>query len=149
MNPKDLLANLGQNIGLPNLAFSDYNTCRLEVGEGLMVDIEHAAEAGLLHIYAVVGVLPEIGREKLYEKLLTANLFGGGTGGASLAVDVEERQILLCRSFPDELLEPTEFLHLLEGFLAAVKAWTEELAKPGTESSQSVGSVDPGLMLRA
>lgn len=151
MKPSDLLQNLGQVIGLPGLNFDEHGTCRLEVGGNLLIDLEHTAQDGLLHLYAVVGTLPETGRDAIYEKLLAANLFGAGTQGASLAVDIDERQILLCRQFPEDQLEPPEFQALLERFVLAVKFWTEELAgpvQPKFESMQAETINPPEMLMR-
>ncbi|QEA13173.1 type III secretion system chaperone [Comamonas flocculans] len=124
-----LLLDLGQSAGLPQaLHFDDQGCARLVVGASLAIDFERDAEAGLIQIYSVLAAAPARGGEALYRTLLEANLFGGDTAGATLAIDAHLREIVLCRSVPAETTSAAAFVKLVEQFIAAAEDWSERVA---------------------
>lgn len=126
----DLLAAFGERqMGAP-LTLGASGVCRLRFGERHVLDIEPIDGSDLVHAYAAVAPLPSRNATNVYGKLLTANLFGAGTGGAVLAVDPSSEEILLVRSFESTHLDLDGFERLILGLMDQVERWAGELAGP-------------------
>lgn len=135
---KDVLQELGRQMGLDGVKLDDNGVCRLIFDGKIVVDIEApAAEKGTVYMYAAVCPLPAEGKEALYGTLLEANLFGRGTGGAAFAIDTEMAEVLLYQSFDMEKVEVQEFKESLQHFAAHVGGWMEKLG--GAEASGPMG----------
>jgi hypothetical protein len=128
MTADQLLRDLGLTMGLPDLRF-DANRCARVVFDGkTALNFEHDETTGLIQVYATLAPLPAQGREALYAQLLQGNLFGAQTGGATLAVDAEHHEVVLCQGAPVEDSTGTAFATLVERFVGAAEAWTQRLA---------------------
>jgi hypothetical protein len=123
---QDLLAAYGQLVGLANLRFDAHGCARLMFQESLAVDLEVDAGAGCLHAYSVLGPVPAGDREALYRKLLEANLFGTQTGGATLAVDAVQEEVLLCRRVDLNTATATSFAEFLAEFARGARQWRQQ-----------------------
>ncbi len=122
----ELLAALGAHVGVPNLVLNDDNVCRLVLDRTLVIDIEHLPDTNLLQVYSVVGGHPGNNAD-ICHRLLSANLFGRGTGGAILGLDEQRGEILLVQPFDLATATPDKFVATLETFVGYVETWTAEL----------------------
>lgn len=91
------------------------DTCAFHVSpdengaEGVTVIISNLPEQGIVAFYADLGNIPEVGRERFYWTLLTANNHYAGTGGATLSIASEEEHVKLeCRHNLVELANDAE-----------------------------------------
>ena len=98
------LALLGEDLGQP-LSLDEGGVCALEFNEGLACTIELGDADGSLFIHGQLLTAPAEGREALFRRALTLNLYGLQTGGA-VAYDPDADALLLCHRFPAELLGP-------------------------------------------
>lgn len=157
-----LLLDLGQQAGLgAPLQFNERGCARLMVDGRIGLDFEADADAGTIQVYSVLGEVPLAGREALYRQLLEANLFGSATAGATLAIDEQTNEIVLCRTVTSEETSAAAFARLVENFIAAAEEWLQKIADftspapdaAGAQSSAaangSLGSLPPGAFLRA
>jgi hypothetical protein len=135
MDAHQLLNHLGVAMGLPALAFDEQGCARLMFDGKLEVNLEHDSDTGLLQVYAVLGPVPARGREALYRSLLEANLFGGQTFGATLAIDGSQQEIVLCRSVAPEEISSPGFAALIEQFVAATESWQQRIGAGGGEAA--------------
>lgn len=139
----DLLAALGAHVGIPDLAMNDDNVCRLVLDRSMIVDIEHLPGTDVLQVYSVVGGHPRHNAE-LCCRLLSANLFGQGTGGAVLALDEQRGEVLLTQNFDLATVTPGKFVSTLEGFVGYASSWTGELLEAEAETDQDEDDGDQG-----
>ena len=123
---EDLLAELGPMMGLGPLKLDENNVCRLRFGDDLVVDIEHVPSRARFFLHAEVGVAPAAG-SPLLRDMLAANLFGAGTGDATLAVDTALGEVLLLRGFDENGTDASGFAAALELFLTALEEWRGRL----------------------
>ena len=128
MDADQLLNSLGIAMGLQQLAFDEQGCARLMFDGKLAVNLEHEAGSAVLQMYSVVGELPPEDREVLYAMLLKANLFGGETQGATLAVDPLQHEIVLCRTVALEGLPAAAFAAQVEAFVSTTEHWQQRLA---------------------
>lgn len=153
MNLSDLLAEFGRSACLGALALDDRGLCRLRFDGRLVVDLELDADTGRLHVYSVLGAIPAEGREALYEEMLSANLFGQDTGGAVLAIDALQGEVLLCRTLEPEGLDVRGLTTLIGGFVDQVERWQERLARQPSQAAPAAKAELPpasaAMMLRA
>lgn len=93
----------------------------------IAVNFENDEAQACIHLYAPLGPIPAQGREALYKSLLEANLFGAQTLGASLALDEQHQELVLCRCVPTQDATGQSFAAVLERFVCAVEEWTLRL----------------------
>lgn len=128
-----LLLDLGQLAGLPQpLHFDPHGCARLMCNAHLGINFERNTDAGLIHIYSVLGPLPAEGREVLYQQLLEANLFCAETGGATLAIDSLTSEIILCRSVAADGMGAADFVQLVNQFTDTAEDWNARLTSPAS-----------------
>lgn len=136
-----LLLDLGQTAGLPQpLRFDDQGCARLTVDSHLHIDFERDADADLIQLYSVLGPMPARDNEALYRQLLEANLFGLETAGATLSIDPDQREIVLCRTIRAEGTAAPAFVQLVERFIAAAEQWKERVAAHSSSAGPATAS---------
>lgn len=141
------LEALGSHIGIHDLKLNDDHVCRLVLDKTLVIDIEHIVGTDTVHAYAVVGT--HLGNNAtVYRKLLSANLFGNGTGGAVLAFDEQRDEVLLTHTFDLESATPEKFVSTLDSFVGYVETWTAELLAESEEESDDDASEDSHDFIR-
>lgn len=144
MHIENVLKELGNKMGLPNLKLDENKVCRLIFDKKFTIDIEASEDLKIVHLYSAICIIPPENQLKLYESLLEANLFGRGTGGSAFGVDLEMGEILLSRSLEMEKTDYQDFETILEAFVNHVEAWTEKIDTGeyahGTKSSSSSSS---------
>ncbi|VVD64603.1 hypothetical protein PTE30175_00275 [Pandoraea terrae] len=124
-----LLLNLGRMAGFPEpLRFDGRGCARLMFDDRLAVDLECTTDTGCMQVYTVLGTLPVEGREAFFLQLLEANLFVAETAGATLAVDGETNEVVLCRTVELDEIGDGAFVRLIERFVGAAEYWKSRLA---------------------
>lgn len=145
MQRDEVLETLRRELQIPDLAFNSQNVCRLVFDGRLPVDLESHADSGVLHLHVVVGYANNLDTARMRE-LLSANLFGHGTAGATLGLDDQRDEILLFRTYALEALDAPRLLQDLVEFVAIAEMWSERLSQPGaaveeTEDDDEVATV--------
>ncbi len=69
----ELVAHLGERVGLPGLALNVRGTLALQVGERLTLHLHYDEVDDTLEVFAPLGTLPAPGREALLMRMLRAN----------------------------------------------------------------------------
>jgi hypothetical protein len=128
MDAETLLRELAAQLRLPSLTLdAKSRTCRLLIGEELVVDVEAPSEGGAFFLHGVAGTL-RAGDAATARKLLEANLFGAGTAGASLGVDPANDEVVLFLKLEPAATDFPAFQSALEGFIATLQSWRGRLA---------------------
>jgi hypothetical protein len=137
MGRDEVLAELRRALELPDLAFNKHHVCRLVFDGRLPIDVESLPESGVLHLHAVVGHANslDLGRAR---ELLSANLFGYGTAGATLGLDEQREEILLFRTYALDTIDPQRLIRELVEFVAAAEMWCEQLASASPATTETV-----------
>ena len=78
-------------------------------------------------LHCEIIAIPKFKRVKFYEKLLTGQLFGKFTKGAHFSLNIENQQVLLCKSFSIENISQDEFDIQLNEFFEMCLAWRKIL----------------------
>lgn len=124
---RELLRALGRELNLPELCF-DPNGCANLVFTGKSaIDLEIDVECDCIQAYGVIGPFPPSGSEDLCRRLLEANLFGRQTGGATLAIDASQEELLLCRRIDLATATEASFKGILEDFAGMIQHWQGQL----------------------
>lgn len=151
MHPDQFIAHLRHCFGLSDLAFNDDQVCRLVLDDEYVIDLEWVEGSGALYVYSVVHTRASELEHRLGE-LLASNLFGHGTGDATLALDPEYDEILLTRRFELLQLDLDWFSRQLEHFAQGVCAWTAKLSQhhhfAGDESAEELSEAMGSALLR-
>ena len=139
MDIDNLLGMFGQQLGVGALTFDENGVCRLVFDGKFDMDIESADDGVALYVYAVVGQVPAGNRETVYAELLSANLFGAGTGGATFAIDRERNEIVLSRCFRADATDFHVFVNEVESFVNYLELWADRLqaGEVGKETAQA------------
>jgi Tir chaperone family protein CesT len=134
----ELLVAFGEaTVGQP-LTLDRNGVCELAFHEGRRLTLEPEPGSDKVHLYSAVAPLPARDAANVYGKLLTANLFGSGTGEAWFAVDPTREMVVLNRILSTTHMDALEFGELVTGFMDVVEHWGRELAGPGFEQLDAV-----------
>jgi hypothetical protein len=118
-----LLEQLGREVELGGLAFTEEGYCSLGLDTGRVQD------DGLLFMTAL-GEAPEgESRVRVLELLLGANAFWVGTQGATLALDPGLRQVLLMRKEPLDALQRHGLRPVIGELIEAGERWAAQLER--------------------
>lgn len=79
-------------------------------------------------MYAVLGPVPPGNRESLYRNLLEGNLFGTHTGGAALAIDPVQEEILLCHRADLKSMTADLLAESLQAFAGVASHWKQKFS---------------------
>ena len=126
-NYKQLLSELGQAVGLSDLAPDKDNYCCLGFDDKIITHLQYNEENEILMLFAQLGTIDEDKTVDLYPRLLKANLFWQGTGGATIGVDDETREVLMSYQTPMRFIDFPKFQELLEGFINTAELWINTL----------------------
>ena len=137
MQRDEILETLQLELQIPDLAFNASHVCRLVFDHRLTVDLECQPDQNVLHIYSVVGQDTSLDAAG-YRELLSANLFGHGSGEAVLAIDDQRDEILLFRSWNLDTLTSAQLTKDLVQFVAAAGTWQDRLQGGGIASDETV-----------
>lgn len=151
MNTQEVIQALATALGTPDLQLDARGCARLRVDDSIDLNFE-ASGGHLLHVYSTLGPLPGAGagREKVYERLLTANLFCAETGGATVAIDREFGEIVLCMDIGNFGWTSELILSRVQRFIDAALAWRERFADIDTLPASPVMDLRAQhLLLRA
>lgn len=125
-----LLEQLGRDVELDGLAFSEEGYCSLGLDTGRVLHLD-VQEDGLL-LMTVLGEAPDgESRVRVLELLLGANAFWVGTQGATLALDPGLRQVLLMRKEPLGALERRGLRPVIGEMIEAGERWAAQLKGAG------------------
>ena len=142
-----LLKQLGAQIGLPALKFSDEGICELVLPDGAEFFLEGDPDGAILHLNGVVGYLHAPGAEVL-SLLLSANHNGQATGAAALALHAgNPAEVLLTQRVDVSLISVAQFIASLEEFLKVLAFWIDYL--PQARAGQTAALAADALSRRA
>lgn len=146
MHIDELIARLGTELGIPDLALNSENVCRLVLNDSISIDLEWQDELETLHVHCCLGEMPHEGTDAWMQLMLSANLYGRRTGGAAIAYDPDLGEIVLCRHAALRSFNFLQFVDDLEQFGQAALYWTERLQQRiGLETSDTFELSGHGL----
>ncbi len=133
MSTADMLHALGSALGIPELAFDAQGLRSLAIGDELVVNLQHDAAAAEVVMFAVVATLPPSPPQETLLRLLHANRFWHGTGGATLSLDEHAPpRVILARRVAAAAVTPAQFVTLFEGFVDHLNDWHRLLGENDT-----------------
>lgn len=132
-----LITALGIDVGLPELRLDGEGRCVLDFdATRVTFEADEATEA--LFLYATLGLLPADAPVATMERLLAANLFWRGTGGATLGFDPASRRIVLAQSLPASRISEVAFKATVERFVTTAELWSASLTKAEADGGADV-----------
>lgn len=141
MNLDQLLLGLAEELELPELQLNPNGVCQLLVDDDLAVTIENAPLENAVHLYVLLGKMPEKGRESLMTTLLEAQLFQRETGeGSAFGYDSQTDEIFLCRRLSLGGLGQEEFRTALTEITNWGGHWMAKIASANDRVSDSIES---------
>lgn len=128
MNCEEVIQAIATAMDVPGLRLDENGCARLRIDDSIDLNFEASASSHLLHVYSALGAVPTRNRERSFEQLLGANLFGADTGGATLAIDAEFDEIVLCTDVGNHGWTSELIMSRLERFIEAALVWQERFA---------------------
>jgi hypothetical protein len=144
------LRELGETVGIPELALDEEDSCVLSFDE-IVVNMQYVeADDGLI-MFSNLGRVPEENRVDLFEEMLEANFSGTIQGGAELFyVKETDSAGLIFRTRVSDI-RPGRFEGMMEKFVNLAEAWIKRLGDGhGPEDKEEApklpdSMVDPGM----
>lgn len=133
---KDLIHKLLKDLELSkNEILEEEGRYTVSIDQQIAITFNHIEPEGIW-MSANIGQCPQRRKEELFTKLMIGNLFGQGTGGAAIAIDGEEKKLLLNLTIFN-LPNYPEFYAQVENFLNNVEFWKNELKHHEEESDHA------------
>jgi len=133
MRLQDLITSLGGRLKQPELRLNDAGVCRLVLDRQFGISIESVEDGRGVIFYSVIGTFSDHGKEALFERLLSAQLFYGELGeGCSFGIDSSHCEILLQRKFRVQHLSEEDFYWALNEFANWAEYWLAKLREEGS-----------------
>lgn len=124
---QELIEKLGKDLEAPLSSSDDHTEYVLEAGDFLLM-FHYLSDAKQMLISTCAAELPAEGKERLYFSLLNGQYFFKETAGATLAVDNEEKFVVLQLVQSLNTIEPESFPLIVEHFLQAALLWRSRCA---------------------
>jgi hypothetical protein len=135
MNTEEVIQVIATSLDVPDLRLNEHGCARLRIDDGIDVNFEASEASHLLHVYSALGPVPSTQRENIFEQLLSANLFGADTGGATLAIDTEFNEIVLCMDLGNHGWTSELIMARLQRFIDAAVNWKDRFAARQLEAA--------------
>jgi hypothetical protein len=144
-----LMAELGQRMGLGELALDGDGACALRFDGRSVVNLQYRANEDALWLYTDLGV--SASGPELYADLLRGNLFWRTTFGATLSLSGDEPpHVIMALPTAWRGLNGAQLAGKLETFLNTVEDWSELVADRGEGAPEGYGpGDDPSQMIKA
>jgi hypothetical protein len=142
-----LLSQLGNSLGIPQLAFDTRNACLLMFDRVTTVNIVFEPNSAALLLMSYLGPTPNSGGLKA---MLAANYLWRATQGSTLALDPTAQSVALIARFESSQLEYERFRSALTVFVDAAEHWRQELVHHGhsfsRDSAELPGRLPPHVL---
>ncbi len=130
----------GKEIGLPNLKFNDQGICSLNFNSSVDIDIVYQKDIDQCIFAAPIIDIPATGQEELFRRILTENVFGIATAGATFGIEEEKNRIVLSYTFITSTFSFDLFKTVLGNFVDLVEDWKKKCEEFLTDyDSQGTG----------
>ncbi len=123
-----LLAEMGTRAGLGELRADDSGFCAIDA-DSIVCNMQYIFDTHALYIFGELGQIPARLMGKLAQEFLSANLFGIETGGGTLALEKQSRQLIFGYHTSLENIDPSRFEQILENCVNYMELWKENLAR--------------------
>lgn len=122
---KKFVEQLSADMGYEqSLAPNEDGSYSLLLEPNLDISLRESQDSGIT-LRTVVIQLPKEKTETFLLKTMSANLFGRETGGSTLGMDQEEKNLILLNFLPQQLTY-REFHDYLEDFVNYAESWHQE-----------------------
>lgn len=122
-----ILEQSAKILGIDCPQLDTLGTCDIAYKDEFQLSVIAPPFTGFVHLAAPVCLLDLPGSEKMYRRALEANFMLSETRGATLAIDANRNQLLLCIRFPLETLTAERFADALVALGTVAEKLREEL----------------------
>jgi hypothetical protein len=150
MSVHDVVAQFGNEVGIAGLHLNAQGQARIQVDGKFAIELEWAPGESTLHVFSVLGVAAGEQRFGVFEKALTANLFGAETGALAIGFDASRGELVLCGRLSEADLSSAGLADVITDMANRAEALRESLFAHA-EVSESRAVHDPSVfaMMRA
>lgn len=139
---KNLIAEFGASLGIPDLALDEENRCNLMFDE-VAVSFELSPDEEAVYVYAYLGDVVRAGNKELFAALLDANYLFKGTRGATIGVDEASGRVVMIRAEDLSAMRLSRFQSLVEEFINLAELWQKKLAEFPAQTVQEDSPATP------
>ena len=131
-----LIAELGKDLGLANLAFDDEGKLVLKLGDQRVVMIVVRPEATSFVFYSEICAAAAV-NTKLLKRALEGNFAWSRTAGATLALDPKTGALVLHKELAVASIEFSQFIQSIEQFVEIAEAWSTMINHSPSKETES------------
>lgn len=137
MDFKNLITDFGKSAGLDHLTITEDGTCAIRFDDRITLNIERDPIKDVTHLYVVLANAQQSLSAEKMRLMLCGNLFGHDTGGATLALDENQQEIVLCRYVDFDIPDVATLTSIIEKMAQAADQWIEKIDKTNPAKAQS------------
>ena len=135
MHLKDLISELGRELGLTNLINGDHQAAELMFNNRIEVIIEPSLDGRAAHLHARIGELTADTPVEVYRALLRGHLLAVATRGYCFTMMDHSDDLFLFRNFQLDSTQPHDLVKALEDLVEVVEQWETYLENPTQEET--------------
>ena len=132
-----LILGLGSALDIGGLSLDDDALCLLEIDGGNFVEIEYREDTEKVVLTSEIGTIPDALQAAWFPRLLEANAFWVGTGGATLGVHQVTGKLIQCYQEPVRGMAIERFVGFFDAFVQSVQQWQQRILEDPNQSQQS------------
>lgn len=132
-NYRNLIKELANVLGIPEMQADEEGYCFLKVDEKLMLTIFYDENANLLTLYSDIGTYNEDNEKMIFQRLLEANYLWAGTSGATLGINSKNKTIIMAYRETLENLSFQRFFNIIETFLNTAEMLSDKILEAGQQ----------------
>lgn len=147
------ISQLGQKIGIGDLALDDQNTCSLLFDESIEVQFTADGDDRSVIFSCILGRASDLAADPARARaLLEASLLGARTGGAAFSISPEDDSLVMWKRHDDSFIDEQDLEKKVNAFLEDCIIWKEKAASlqdddGAPQPSGSLEGLDHALMI--
>ena len=144
----DLMTGLGREIGLDLSAAESPVEIRVDDFPVTLTAYDSAGNGDIV-FSAILGRVPEAAELQVYRVMLDANVFWTATADATLGVNADTREAVVCFRTPMADLDPRGLADMLDTFLFVARNWANFLDIAATGDAVDAAAPGEQFFIRA
>ncbi|CAM2010506.1 CesT family type III secretion system chaperone [Acanthopleuribacter pedis] len=122
------------------LSLDEEGTCSIRSGNGYLLELYVVEAAACCYFSIPLMPVPHDDRETFYETVLAFNVHQQETSGGTLAVDPNEKRLMLCYSQPVPALTSELFSNLIQNLISSAASLEQKLTERQMEAGSETDS---------
>ena len=136
---------MGRKLGVTGIRPDEAGVYQLDIDGMIIVNVYHHIPRDKVIFFTNIWHIEDPAKKhEVYETVLVGNLFGLGTNGSILGLDVDQDMVILTHHEDMDMLDAFGFEHVLKGVCETAAKWIKKLYELTHGELEGTGGEDEG-----